>query len=848
MTPNEGMPMGSDRELPNPLPRPKDELRILEQAWQFPTGLSFITEVNNIFVGVVYVGAAFLFFLLAGILALLMRTQLAVPENTLLGPDTYNQVFTMHGSIMMFLFAIPAVEGLSVLLLPNMQAARDLPFPRLSAFAFWAYSVGGLIFFVSLFFDLAPKGGWFMYPPLTSYAYSPGDNSDFWLLGIGFIEISAIAGAIEIVVGVLLTRAPGMSLDKLPVYCWAMLVFAVMVIFAFPAMIAGTALLELERSFEWPFFVAEKGGDPLLWQHLFWFFGHPDVYIIFLPAAGMVSMIVPAMAQTPLLGYRLVVLALIGTGFLSFGLWVHHMYATGIPQLSLSFFNAASMAVSIPSAIQVFAWIATLAAAKKLQLKVPTLFVLGFIFIFVLGGLTGVMLAVVPFDWQAHDTYFVVAHLHYVVFGGMVFPLFGAFYYWIPAISRSPLSERLGRWVFGLLFIGFNLTFFPMHFTGLLGMPRRVYTYAAAMGWDGLNLTSTIGAYLISAGVLVFLVDLARNFRPSRVGHGNLWNAGTLEWLPNDNYGARSIPFVSSREPLWDQPNLAEDVEAGRYYLPGAPTGYRETIITSPIHARPLYLLQIPGPSWPTVLAAFGTALFFLMLTFKLLLPALVLGLVTVALVIRWLWSTDPGYTQPPVDIGGGIELPVYSTGPMTHSWWAMVVLILVSASLFACFVFSYFFLWTVAPKVWPTDPGALPEIGYPVAAALLLVLSSASWALASQALKRSGQWPMRFALLLALPLLIGAFGIEFYGHWQSGLRATQSSYGAMVYTFIANQGLFVCTVLIMGLYTLARSLCGRLNAQRRATFDNTMLLWHYTVVQGLLTLAVVHLFPRFIG
>ncbi len=845
--------MGPEKELPNPLPRPEEELEVLERAWQPPSGWRFLTVVNNTYIGMFYVGAAFLFFLLAGVLALVMRTQLAVPENTLLDPDTYNQVFTMHGSIMMFLFAIPAVEGLGILLLPNMQAARDLPFPRLSAFAFWAYFVGGLIFFASLFFDLAPKGGWFMYPPLTSYEYSPGDNADFWLLGIGFIEISAIAGAIEIMVGVLLTRAPGMTLDKMPVYSWTMLAFAVMVIFAFPAMIAGTALLELERSFAWPFFVADKGGDPLLWQHLFWFFGHPDVYIIFLPSAGIVSMIVPAMAQTPLVGYRLIILALIGIGFLSFGLWVHHMYATGLPQLSLSYFNAASLAVAIPSTIQVFAWIATFAAAKRLQFKVPTLFVLGFLFLFVLGGLVGVMLAVVPFDWQAHDTYFVVAHLHYMVFGGMVFPLFAAFYYWMPYISKRPLSERLGRWVFGLIFAGFNIAFFPMHLTGLLGMPRRVYTYAAGMGWDELNLISTLGAYLIGAGVVVFLIDLARNFRPATTDNaGNIWNVGTLEWLPNGNYATRSIPFVTSREPLWDQPNLASDVEAGRYYLPGAPTGYRETIITSPIHARPLYLLQIPGPSLYPVLGAIATAIFFLMLTLKLVTPALIAGIFAVAMIIRWLWSSDPGPNHPPVDIGGGILLPVYRTGPLSHSWWAMVVLILVSASVFACFVFSYFFLWTMAPQVWPSGPDALPYADYPLTAAVLLVLSSTGIAWASQALKRAGKdtghWPMRLGLAFALLALIGALAAEFYGHWQSGLRAPENSYAAMVYTLIASQGLFAATLAIMGLYTLARSFAGRLDAQRRATFDSTMLLWHYTVVQGLLTLGMIHLFPRFIG
>ena len=391
-----------------------------------------------------------------------------------------------------------------------------------------------------------------MYPPLTSSRYSPGDNADFWLLGIGFIEISAIAGAIEIIVGILRTRAPGMTLDKMPVFAWSMLVFAGMIVFAFPAVILATLLLELERAFHWPFFIAEKGGDPLLWQHLFWFFGHPEVYIIFLPAAGMVSMIVPAMTGVPLRGYRLIVVALVATGFFSFGLWVHHMFATGIPELSLAFFSAASMAVAIPSGIQVFAWIATIAAGR-LQLTVPSLFVLGFLAIFVIGGLTGVMVAMVPFDWQAHDSYFIVAHLHYVLFGGMVFPVFAAIYYWVPAVSARPLSERLGRWSFALLFVGFNLTFFPMHFAGLMGMPRRVYTYPENMGWEWLNLLSTVGAFAVAAGVLVCLVDLACNFRFALSGNaGNVWRAGTLEWLPNDVYGTRSIPIVASREPLWD--------------------------------------------------------------------------------------------------------------------------------------------------------------------------------------------------------------------------------------------------------------------------------------------------------
>jgi cytochrome c oxidase subunit I+III len=840
--------MDRNQEFPNPVPRPDEELSLLKKIWRPPSGWNFITVVNNEYIGIFYVGTAFLFFLLAGVLALLMRTQLAVPENDLLGQDTYNQIFTMHGTIMMFLFAVPAVEALGVLILPNMQAARDLPFPRLSAYAFWAYFAGGLAFFCSLFFDLAPKGGWFMYPPLTSYQFSPGDNSDFWLLGIGFIEITAIAAAIEIVVGVLLNRAPGMSLDKMPIYCWAMLVFAGMIMVAFPAVILCTALLELERSFEWPFFVAEKGGDPLLWQHLFWFFGHPEVYIIFLPAAGIVSMIIPTMVRKHLVGYRLVVLALVGTGFLSFALWVHHMFAVGLPQISMSYFSAASMAVSVPSGIQVFAWIATIAAGR-LKLTVPALFTLAFLFIFVLGGLTGVMVAIVPFDWQVHDTYFVVAHLHYVLFGGMVFPLFGVFYYWAPYASTKPLSEKLGRWVCGLMFIGFNTAFFPMHVTGLLGMPRRVYTYSAEVGWDTLNLISTFGAFLIGAGVLVFLVDLIRNFRPFRPEKaGNVWDAGTLEWLPGGDYAMRSIPIVESREPLWDQPNLAEDVEAGRYYLPGAPTGARETVVTSPIDARPLYILQMPAGSWFPVLAAFGTAAFFLLLTVKVVVPALFFGVFAIAMIIRWAWETDPGPSHPPVDIGGGIKLPVYVTGPMSHSRWAMVVLMIVSASLFACLIFSYYFLWTVAPGFWPKGGESLPEVAYPLAAGGLSAFSSAAIAYASRALKSNRFWTVRLAMLLAVPLLVGALVAELWGQWQIGLRPTDSGYAAIVYTVISIQGFFVTVVVIMGLYTFARSVCGLINRERRATFDNTMLFWHYTVVQGLIALAVVHLSPRFLG
>ncbi len=837
--------------LPNPAPRPEGELQELERIWAMPRGWRIVTAVNNTVIGLFYVGIAFLFFLLAGILALIMRTQLAVPENSIVSQDLYNQMFTMHGTTMMFLFAVPVVEALGVLLLPQMLAARDLPFPRLSAFAIWAYVVGGLVFFSTILYDLAPKGGWFMYPPLTLKEYAPGDNADFWLLGIGFIEISAIAGAIEIIVGTLRTRPPGMTLARMPIFAWAMLVFAGMIVFAFPAVILATMLLEIERSFGWPFFSAAKGGDPVLWQHLFWFFGHPEVYIIFLPAAGLVSMMVPALAQTPLVGYRLIVVALIATGFFSFGLWVHHMFATGIPALSLSFFSAASMAVSLPSGIQVFSWIATIAAApRRFQINTASLFILGFLFIFVLGGLTGVMVAMVPFDWQVHDTYFVVAHFHYVLIGGMVFPLFATFYYFAPLFSRNQLSERLGRWVFWLMFIGFNVAFFTMHITGLYGMPRRVWTYPSELGWGTLNMISTVGAYVLAAGVLLFVIDLALRFRPGQ-GPSNPWNAGTLEWLPNGLYSTRSIPHIRSREPLWDQPNLARDVEAGRYYLPGAPTGQRETLVTSAVEAHPQYVVQMPGAGWTPFLAAVFTAGFFLLLTVKVVILALISGALAILFTVVWMWGRDPGPGAGPIDIGGGIRVPAYMSGPQSHSWWAMIVLMLVAGALYLSFVFSYLYLWTVSPLLWPTDGArALPALTLPLISAALLVAGALAFVAADRSLappgRRNGLTPL--LILAGIFCLVAAVALELYGHWHTGLRPTHSGYAAMVYMATVLAGQLTFAVVIMSLFTVARHYTGRLDRERRVTFENTALLLYYTVAQSLLGLVLVHGFPRAIG
>ena len=826
--------------LPSSLPRPPDELPELERVWRTPRGLAFLTAVNNTNIGLLYIGTALLFFILAGILGLLIRAQLAVPENTLLSAPVYNQVFTMHGTVMMFLFAIPVVEAISVFLLPGMLGARDLPFPRLSAYAYWAYAIGGIGFFFSLFAGLAPDGGWFMYPPLTGKEYSPGLNADFWLLGIGFIEISAIAGAIELIVGILFTRAPGMTLGRMPVYAWAMLVVAVMIVFAFPAIIAGTALLELERAYDWPFFIAARGGDPVLWQHLFWFFGHPEVYIIFLPAAGMVSTMIPALSATPLVGRRSVIAALVVVGFFSFALWAHHMFTAGLGLLETSLVSAASMAVAIPTAVQVFAWIATLWRGQ-VRIVAPTLFLLGFMFIFVLGGLTGVMVAVLPFDWQVHDTYFIVAHFHYVLIGGLVFPMFAALYYWIPLVNGHTMSERLARWIFGLMFGGFNLAFFPMHLSGLLGMPRRVYTYGTEMGWDLLNLLSSIGALVLAIGIALFLADAVRVLRRPEREVGNPWRAATLEWLPTEEYATRSIPDVKSVDPLWDQPQLAEEVEQGRHWLPGTATGARETIVTSPVRARPLYLQVLPGDSWWPFVAALGTAGFFLLLTVQQTLVAWIFGLVAVAAVLAWMWQTDKAPRQPSARVADNVTLPVGVSGTASHSWWATIIMLVVDGSIFAAFLFAYIHT-SMRLEICPPPGSRLPAPIWPWLSCGLLLAGS----LLVEWVRRGKRWigAQRLALLIALACMLLSFGADLRSQQLAGLDPTAHAWSATIAAMLAYQGLHAVVLVILALYLCARSWAGRLTPSSRATLDNCALIWHYTTLQGLAAAAAIHLMP----
>jgi cytochrome c oxidase subunit I+III len=818
--------------------------RELAEVWRTPTGWRYWSAVNNSEVGLWYTVTAFAFMLFAGVLGLLMRVQLAVPENDFLTAFQYNQAFTLHGTVMMFLFAVPLFEAFTIMVLPEMLGARDLPFPRLSAYGYWSFLLGGIFLCGSIFFQAAPTSGWFMYPPLATQ-FSEGVGADIWLLGLTFIEVASIAAAVEIIVGVLRCRPPGMRINLIPLYSWYILVVGAMIILAFPPLIAGDILFELERLLDWPFFDSQRGGDPLLWQHLFWIFGHPEVYIIFLPAAALVAMIVPTFAQRPIVGYGWVVLAAVGTGFLSFGLWVHHMYATGLPTLSLGFFSAASESIAIPTAVQVFAFIATVLAGRVIM-SVPMLFVAGALAIFVFGGLTGLMIALVPFDLQAHDSYFIVAHLHYTLFGGMVFPVVAGVYYFYPLAVARKLSERLGRIAFWLMFTGFNVTFLPMHLTGLKGMPRRVYTYPEGLGIDLLNLLSTFGAFLLAAGIGVFVWDVLRPKGREPLSERNPWNAGTLEWtteMPGEPWGIRSIPRVTTRYPLWQQPDFLRDVDEGRFYLPDAKEGWRETIVTSIVDAEPVQCLRLQGPSFVPMLAALFTGGVFIFATFHWWWATALSGALATVAIAWWLWTgTSLIPEKPAKDVGLGVTLPLYPSGSGAVGWWGMLVTMLGDLTAFASLVFGYFFYWTLHDDFPPA--GAGPGLAWPaVAAACVCGAWLATWL--ARRWNRRGAGTGCYAALAGGALLgLAGAGALLAAPRAASMDPTTHVYPAIVWVLALWAAVHVLLGVVMHGYCIARRVAGRLTPEHDTDAWTVTLYWHFTGVTVLVTVGVTALFP----
>jgi cytochrome c oxidase subunit I len=639
------------------VPRGSAAERRLATIWESEPGWrGWIGTVDHKTIGIRYLFTAFVFLLLGGVEALVMRVQLARPNQTLLTPAQYDQLFTMHGVTMIFLYALPILSGFSNYLWPLLLGSRDMAFPRLNALSYWVFLFAGIFLYASFPLGEAPNGGWFNNAPLTGREYSPGPNIDVYALGMVLLGISTTVGSVNFVVTFLRMRAPGMTIDRVPIMIWGTLTASVGNLLAVPSVSLAFLLLWLDRQIGTHFFDVLNGGRPLLWQHLFWMFGHPWVYAVVLPAMGIVSDALPTFCRHPLVAYRAVAIATVGTMALGFWVWIHHMFATGLSMVTLSFFSVASMVIAVPSAVSVFAWIATIWLGRP-RFTAAFLFFAGFVMLFVIGGVSGVMTAAVPLDWQLTDTYFVVAHLHYVLLGINVFPVMGGILYWFPKFTGRMMSERLGKWSFAILFIGFNVGFFPMHIAGLMGMPRRIYTYPADMGWNAVNMITSIGSFVFAAGVLLFVVNVLVSLRRGAPAPENPWDAPTLEWAtpsPPPPYNFAVVPTVASRHPLWEKWFDAEERSVlDRGYL--LDNG-REALATTPLDAHPDLVLKMPGDSaTPFFLALFATGLFAALIA-HLWLGAALCGVAAGVALLIWLWperALEQRETGPLVAEGG---------------------------------------------------------------------------------------------------------------------------------------------------------------------------------------------------
>jgi cytochrome c oxidase subunit 1/cytochrome c oxidase subunit I+III len=611
----------------------------LKRLWETRPGFAgFLSSVDHKEIGLRYIITAFAFLIAGGVEALIFRLQLAWPGQHLLTPEQYDQLFSTHGMTMIFLYAGPVLSGFSNYLWPLILGARDMALPRLNALSYWIYLCAGIFLYAAFAFGFGPNDGWFNYVPLAARAYNAGPNIDFYSLGMILLGISTTVGSINFVVTFLRMRAPGMSINRVPILAWGTVTASAANIFVIPAVSLAFFLLWMDRNVGTHFFDAPAGGSALLWQHLFWMFGHPWVYAIVLPAMGMVSDGLPVFCRRPLVGYTVVALATVATMVLGFGVWVHHMFATGLPNVSLSFFSAASIIIAVPSAVGVFAWIATIWTGKPV-FTTAFMFFASFIVLFTIGGVSGFMTGSVPVDWQLTDTYFVVAHIHYVLIGINVFPVAGAIYFWFPKFTGRLLNERLGRWNFWTMFIGFNLGFFPMHISGLLGMPRRVYTYADGMGWDWLNLITTAGSFVFGIGVLLLIVNVFKSYRSGAPSGPNPWDAPTLEWSvpsPPPPYNFVVIPTVGSRHPLWEDRLGTEEEShpnAGLVLDKG-----REAVGTSALDGEPDIILKMPRDSYAPIILALTATTIFIGLAFHLWWLAALGVFGTGADIIGWLW------------------------------------------------------------------------------------------------------------------------------------------------------------------------------------------------------------------
>ncbi|HEX5368013.1 MAG TPA: cytochrome c oxidase subunit I [Dehalococcoidia bacterium] len=811
----------------------------LQEIWETPSFLALKLEaVDHKKIGFRYMVTAFSFFLASGLLAMLMRAQLFSPNEHLLTAAQYDQLFTMHGTTMIFFFATPMLFGFGNYFVPLMIGARDMAYPRLNAFGYWVFLFAGIFIYSSFLVGSPPDGGWFAYVPLTGITYSPNVNIDFWVVGIIFLTISTTVGAINFIVTIFKLRAPGMSISRMPLFCWAILATSCAVMFALPPLTSGNLMLLSDRKLHTQFFNPDTGGNVLLWQHLFWFFGHPDVYIIFLPAVGLVSTVIPVFSRRPIASYTLMAVATMTIGFIGFGVWVHHMFATGLPQLSLAFFGAASLLITFPSAVQIFAWIATIWDGKVVW-RTPMLFMIGFMVVFIMGGITGVMFAVVPFDWQATDTYFVVAHFHYVLFGGAVFPIFGGLYYFLPKITGRMLNEKLGITSFALIFVGFNLTFFPQHIVGLMGMPRRIYTYPADLGWTAYNMASTIGSFILALGILVFVIDYILSLQHGELAGDDPWGANTLEWAttsPPAEYNFAKIPIVTSRDPLWDNTALFD-----RGLLADPPKGeVRETIGTSVLDADVEHTMEMPAESPAPLIVAFGLLLLAYSvlpdLTWVDIIIAIVAGITIVWGLLTWLWPEKPKHPEQ--------KEP---EGMNNVGWWGMALLVLTEAVLFSTLLTSYLYLRS-GNDIWPLGGIEKPKLLEPAIGTALLLGSSIPMFWAEWGIKRDSQLLLRSGLFLAWLLGVGFIVLTAHEYIHEEFSINTNVYASLFFFITGLHLLHVIGGVTLNGYAQVRAWLGHYTARSHLSMSNVALYWHFVDVVWIGVVSVVYMSPHILS
>ncbi|MDW7772635.1 MAG: cbb3-type cytochrome c oxidase subunit I [Desulfobulbaceae bacterium] len=822
------------------------------RTWESRPGIAgWIAEVNNRPLGVRYMVASLAFFLIAVVLAMVMRTQLAVPDNDLLTPDAYNRVFTMHGSTMLYLFAVPFLEGLGLYLIPMLIGSRDVAFPRFTNFGFWLYVFGGLTMYASIFTGQVPDAGWTAYTPLSGPRFSDM-GLDFWLLGLSMVEIGGIGAAVEILVTILKLRAPGMAIQHMPLLVWTYLAAGAMILFGFTPLLLATLLLELERSLGFRFFDVHAGGNSLLWQHLFWFFGHPEVYIIFLPATGVLSTIIPVLTRRRMVAYNLVIVAIMVTAFVSFGLWTHHMFTAGLPDLPMLFFTAASFMIALASGLQVFAWIATFWGSRP-PYTVPMLFILGFFFVFVNGGMTGVMVATMPFDWQVHDTNFVVAHFHHVLIGGAVFPFLAGMYHWMPKFSGRAAGEMWGRIGFGLIFIGFNFTFIPMYIIGLLGMRRRVFTYPEELGVGTLNFISTLGAYSLGAGFTAVLLGLAWAVWRGRPETGNPWNGGTLEWStpsPPHPSGFERPPVVRDRYPLWHEPPrdfLQGELTRAADGLDNRPVGWRATLLTDVTNAIPQAVQYLPGPTLLPFFAAFSILAVFVSVLLKNFIAASALTLLVLGLLGKWL-CTEPEIPRDEAEaFADRVQLPLLSSGTRTVGWWGMLGMLAIMFTLVGALVYGYFYLRLYSDE-WPQMGFPLPRLAAPALAYGLLAAGGGVQFFNMRARRRGDRRYLLYGTAAVVVLGLAFTGVELWNLLNMPFSPKTNAYGSIFFTLNGSVMLTVLAgVLLMG-GTLLRILLREepVDTPRLLLWlQNSELFWFFAVAAGLLAFATTYFSPH---